>query len=279
VHLGHWVEPWVPAVRGVKVDSRTLPITSGKFGPDDTTMSLLLMMSEKMQKQVECKAGEPTAGTQIALILMKDQGWVKTREWLGGANEWLLEKEKEYPKLATFTCRTIGAVVKSIQVLIGGLMQTVGNQIDDAQTLWLQDPTSTDPTHSQIAKDHDDHPLHVLASNLAGGASKDVGLAIQKAWNGGASADDVVAAASRYVVHPSHIRNGSEAVWVLMAIDVWARSCPMVVAQLGSRTWVTEWAKKRSADLAEMRKRADELSGTGQPEQDRLEKLRKGKKS
>lgn len=47
------------------------------------------------------------------------------------------------------------------------LLQLLGNRVDDAQTLLIDNPNtsrSTDPCHSQLAKDHDTQPV----SNLGG---------------------------------------------------------------------------------------------------------------
>ena len=60
------------------------------------------------------------------------------------------------------------------------ISEVIAHSIDDAQT--LLDAAGTDPTHSQLAKDHDDHPLHELAALLARAAVRDVGEKLMMYW-------------------------------------------------------------------------------------------------
>ncbi len=159
---------------------------------------------------------------------------------------------------------------QAIKAGIAFFIQTATSQIDDAQTAFNEDPLSTNPTHSQLAKDHGDHPLHLLACELASGASKDVGIAIQQAWSGANSADEVVATASQYIVHPAHILAGRSSAWVLQTIDSWARSHSAAIKDLGARSWSLEWSKRQSQNLKELQRKANELSGSSPPEQERI---------
>ena len=59
----------------------------------------------------------------------------------------------------------------------------------------------SDPTHSQLAKDHDDHPLHELAALMAQEAVKDVGRELGKYWKGESNLSPVDVASS-FFVHP-----------------------------------------------------------------------------
>ena len=65
---------------------------------------------------------------------------------------------------------TLGMVSNAYNFVYGSLIHLVGNSVDDQQVLRLGDPNkngSTNPTHSQLAKDHDNHPFHTLAARLA----------------------------------------------------------------------------------------------------------------
>lgn len=271
-HLGFPVEPWVPRMPV----STAVPITSGSFGGLDTAMSLLYVLSERLSKETPCVAGEQTAGSRILMILLKDAGWTKTRAVIGGVGDWYRDLEKRWPTLATLSCNTIGMLSRAVQFAIGVIIRDGASQIDDAQTAFEQDPTSTNPTHSQLAKDHDDHPLHVLASKLAGGASRDVATVIKRAWRGEASADDVVAAASSYILHPALIAADSNSSWVLKSIGAWARSNPAGIKQLSSRSWSVEWSKAQKQRRQELQRAANERSGNTQAEQDRAVQLLQG---
>ncbi|WP_277958161.1 HET-C-related protein [Anaeromyxobacter oryzisoli] len=275
-HLGHAVEAWVPMERsGRAVDARTLPITTGKFANLDTAASLLLGWGELMQKDQECEPGEPTRGMIILLILLKDQKYERTRKVIGGVSGFMNGLEKKVPGLAVVTC-AVANVAAAIHGVIGGAVRAMANQIDDAQTTFVEDPSSTDPTHAQLAKDHDDHPLHVLGARVAAMASREVGRAIQRAWNGELDAGAVVRTAADYLVHPVHVAAGSPLAAVLQLIGRWAEMNPKEIARLGSRSWMMDWTKERKKELDELRKAAAKLYGNDQKVQDRVEQLRRG---
>ncbi|WNG20217.1 HET-C-related protein [Cystobacter fuscus] len=261
IQLGAWVEPWVPQ-RGAKAgDSRPLVLTSGMFGGLDTMASLTLGIAESMQKEHECIAGEATAGSKIALILLEDQGYIEARDMLGGLLERLHELERKYPVVATLSCETIGVVLRSMKSRLGGIVHSAGSIIDDAQTAFLSNPNSTDPTHSQLAKDHDDHPLHALAANLAAGAVLDVGKTLQRAWLGKATADEVVLTAAHYFLHPAHLDPKSNAGWMRDHVQLWIPGHRETLTRLGSKSWMAEWTKQSSQHLKKMMARARQLMG------------------
>lgn len=263
VHVGAWVEPWVPARHGPKTASRELPITTGKFGGLDTAASLSLGLAEHLLKEAECIAGKPSATSEIVLILLEDYKYKKTRAVAGGLLSGYRALEKKYPQAATLVCEVTAEVVRFFASGIGGSVRALGNVIDDAQTAFLEDPKSNDPTHSQLAKDHDDHPLHALAAELAKGAVLDVGKKIQQAWTGQATAEEVVATAARYFVHPAHISAGGGNAWVLDRVRAWVPGHGRLIARLGSRSWMVEWTRRQSAELKELRDRAERLMKGG----------------
>ncbi|MBN1209339.1 MAG: LysM peptidoglycan-binding domain-containing protein [Myxococcaceae bacterium] len=259
--LGKWVEPWVPAPRGRSTPAKELPITTGKFGSLDTAASILLVIGENLQKEDTCIPGEPTAASLIILILLKDFGYHDTHALMKSMQSTIHELEKEYPRLATLMCKTIGKVVDLFMSGIGLAVRASANTIDDAQTMFVEDPSSTDPTHSQLAKDHDDHPLHALAAKLAAGAVLDVGKAVQQAWRKQRTAEEVVATAAQYFVHPSQIVAGGSTAWILETIRAWIPSHGEAIKRLGSRSWIADWTKERSKELQELVERANRLMG------------------
>jgi hypothetical protein len=182
-----------------------------------------------------------------------------------GMQSALHELEKEYPQLATFMCRTIGKVVDLFMSGIGFVVRAHANLIDDAQTLFVEDPLSNDPTHSQLAKDHDDHPLHALAAKLAAGAILDVGKMIQQAWKKKRTDDDVVATAAQYFIHPSQIVSGASTAWILDTIRAWIPSHGEAIKRISARSWIADWTKERSKELQELQERADQLMGISPP--------------
>jgi hypothetical protein len=109
--------------------------------------------------------------------------------------------------------------------VINSLLKLVGNSVSDEQVYRTGDPNtngSTDPSHSQLAKDHDNHPFHVLAVILAKEAVKNVGAAMAARWNGDATADPSAIAAA-YFVHPL------DCSWQDTFVTNWANSHPAQV--------------------------------------------------
>lgn len=67
-------------------------------------------------------------------------------------------------------------------------------------------PEPGKPNHSQLSKDHDDHPLHVIAAECAAEASRTVGKAMAKAWAGEKTLAEVQHTALGYFFHPQRMR-------------------------------------------------------------------------
>lgn len=93
--------------------------------------------------------------------------------------------------------------------VLTGLAETV----DDYQTAlnmmeeegregYAEYALGTNPTHSQLAKDHTDHHFHGLASKMAIFAVNDMGRAMMKVWKGKMRKEEMLNAAKSYFVHP-----------------------------------------------------------------------------
>jgi hypothetical protein len=94
--------------------------------------------------------------------------------------------------------------------LIGTVIRFLANQIDEAQ-LKLKPGVTVNPTHTQLAKDHDDHPLHVLAATCAKTAVVDIGNRMKEIWEKGATSDRQAALlnqATTYFQHPDLMFSG-----------------------------------------------------------------------
>ncbi|WP_268800345.1 HET-C-related protein [Pseudomonas huanghezhanensis] len=110
-------------------------------------------------------------------------------------------------------------ISNSYNTVFQSLLQLLGNSVDDAQTLLEEDPNrsgSTDPTHSQLAKDHDTHPFHTLAVKLAKEAVRVVGQAMNNKWRGAETADPALAI-ERFFTHPQ------DSTWQDPLVMEWAR--------------------------------------------------------
>jgi hypothetical protein len=89
---------------------------------------------------------------------------------------------------------------------LAALVFRMGNSVAGVQTK-IGDPNkdaSIDPSHSQLAKDHDDHPFHVLAADLAKEAVRQVGVLMRYRWDGVDGAKPAEMARS-FLRHPNDI--------------------------------------------------------------------------
>jgi hypothetical protein len=89
------------------------------------------------------------------------------------------------------------------------------------------------PTHTQVAKDHDDHPFHDVAATMAVEAVGTVFDAMRERWRGNASADPVACALS-VLVHP---RASTETKFIDIA-EAWAKANTDAINRAKTPTWV-----------------------------------------
>jgi heterokaryon incompatibility protein Het-C len=235
IRLGYLnVYPWAHK----KVQARTLryPLVTGKFGGDDINVSAAYIISENLKAVAECQAGKRSKEMKIILIVLKDippnqlnPKYVKKLERLLTLKE---NVEKKFPRIVETICR-IGQLISALpKALLAAKIKDYATGVTKAQTEFLNNPSFLHPTHSQLAKDHDDHPLHVLAARLAQGPVREVGELIAKAWsqkeNREAAANDVVQAALKYFVHPEDLTNSAadSRSWIFETATQWAKTNP-----------------------------------------------------
>jgi len=103
----------------------------------------------------------------------------------------------------------MNVIKKVMQFIIHG----VAMGIRESQNLQKSD---TNPTHTQIAKDDMEHPLHLLAGNLARIAVADIGKQFTQAKLGRTSEIDVIDLAKEYLSHPADVN------WMDVTTMKWA---------------------------------------------------------
>lgn len=174
-----------------------------------------------------------TTGDAVSTTLLRSARYVRcmltrplvqfTRLWIGAvinsyATE-MLEHELNFDGNA-------GSAIRDASNEIGH-----GQQALAGETQW--------PTHTQLAKDHDDHPIHDLAARLAIHAVRGVGRAIRDAWESPprATADEVVAVATSYIVHPWRIGSDDRAHALLERTERWASGNIAKVRRLEQMDW------------------------------------------
>jgi hypothetical protein len=126
----------------------------------------------------------------------------------------------------------VGIQKKIVNFVVNCLIHHIGNSVDDAQIYLRGDPNtngSTDPSHSQLAKDHDDHPFHTLAGMLAMEAVRTVGREMLRSWQGSSAANPGLMAA-QFLVHPFDCH------WQDRIVANWAKAHPDQIKRAESAT-------------------------------------------
>lgn len=128
-----------------------------------------------------------------------------------------------------------GMIGNCYAFVYSSLLKLACESVDDQQVIRTGNPNtngSTDPTHSQLAKDHDTHAFHVQAALLAKEAVRNVGNAMAARWTGSNPAADPAAIAGAYLVHPMDCH------WQDATVAQWAKKNPAYVKRGES---ATEW--------------------------------------
>ncbi len=199
------VEPWTIA-QG-EGNSQFYPLVTGRFGALDTCASIWHTLGSTMMKDLghECDTEGRGIGMKMAVIMVASLR-PHTAKNISGALDEYEEWKKNHPFLSQMQCRTVGVVASFYHFIVGALVLLFVDQIREYQTLTEKVP-SIHPTHSQLAKDHDDHPLHSLAAHCAKIAILHVAEAVNKNWSGESGASTSVAQqiARDFIVHPDLI--------------------------------------------------------------------------
>ena len=245
--LGHdKVLPWTSPAAG----KHPLPVVTGMFDFDDVIASTAGLIADTLFK-VEwefksIKPGERTKVDRIMLILLSehsDPKMLKSYEDFLAVRDTIAKiPGREYWQRAMHY--TLVMVGNAYNFVYSSLIHLVGNSVDDQQVVRIGDPNkngSTDPTHSQLAKDHDNHPFHTLAARLAKVAVSKVGRAMGARWEGDLTADPAAIAAS-FIVHPFDTN------WQDEIVKQWAVTHPGQVRRGES---ATEWEALEKAHKQE----------------------------
>ncbi|MFJ4144047.1 HET-C-related protein [Pseudomonas sp. NPDC089734] len=212
IKLGHTnVLPWTS-----EADCKhRLPLVTGMFGGSDIIASLAaplgrILFSTENRPFEAIKAGERYERDQIILILLgehpNEQLLQAYEAFLTTRDQWASLPFSEQVERFYAFIGTPGRIAgNAIGTAMQGLTTWLGNSVDDFQTALGDDPNtsgSTDPSHSQLAKDHAEHPLHSLAARLAERAVLQVGQAIRGQWHNKADVVPAAQVAARFFAHP-----------------------------------------------------------------------------
>lgn len=245
IKLGyHDVLPWTS-----KADCRhELPLVTGMFGSTDVIASLAaplgrILFSTENTVFTPIQSGARYEKDQIIQILLSEHpnpAYLEAFEaFLKARDKWAALPYSEAVEFIRYHLGVPGQLVgNAVNAVMQGLLTLVGNAIGDAQTRLDDDPNtsgSTDPSHSQLAKDHAEHPLHGLAALLAQHAVLNVGQTMHGQWLGKSETDAAQTALS-YFTHPmdSH--------WQDALIHDWALKNPRQVQRAANKSYLDELA-------------------------------------
>ncbi len=237
IKAGHVrVLPWTTPVH-VKWN---LPLVTGTFGATDVVASLagplgkILFSTEELKFEIS-QPGYRSDRDKVMLILLSehpDQAYFQAFNALLTARDGMVTLAKtigvDTLRLYRWLLNTPAAIlINAYNSAAQGVLTWIGNSVDDAQTLLGSDPNvdpDIEPTHSQLSKDHAEHPLHDLAALLATEAVRQVAQSMVDYWDGKPGADPV-AVASAFFCHPA------DSEWQYPIVNAWAASNPAEVAR------------------------------------------------
>ncbi len=102
----------------------------------------------------------------------------------------------------------------------------------------------SDYTQSQLAKDHEEHPFHPLAAELAGEVVLDLGQAMKDAWSRRQTdVTPLMQIVRDRLIHPEH---GG---WMDQKVLDWAKRHPQAIRKATDRGWLAEHLPTHAALL------------------------------
>jgi hypothetical protein len=236
-----------------------LPLVTGTFGATDVIASLagplgkILFSTAELEFELT-QPGYRSDRDKVMLVLLSeqpDQDYYNAFNALLQARDGLVTVAK---KMGVDTLKfyrwlidtPAGILLNAYNSAAQGVLTWIGNSVDDAQTLMGSDPNEdpdVEPSHSQLSKDHAEHPLHDLAALLATDAVRQVTQSMVDYWAGKPGADPV-AVAKGFFCHPA------DSEWQYPIVTAWAQSNPAEVARSESKT---ELDKTQQAAIDELR--------------------------
>ncbi len=239
IKLGYsQVYPW--AHKKYLAPTSRYPLVTGKFGSNDIQVSLAYVLNEDLTAKSDKKyvAGERSTSAKILLILLKDIPPEKLdRKYVTMYETYLKTMEsfsRENPRIG----KALDDISKFLSALPNSILasraKNHATDVTKSQQEFLKNPAFLHPTHSQLAKDHDDHPLHVLAATLAMWAIRDVGCVMSEVWKKQRNRDDVIREALKYMVHPEDIQDtiSDRRSWIFKPTHQWAKANPKKIQLL-----------------------------------------------
>jgi uncharacterized protein involved in type VI secretion and phage assembly len=203
-----------------------IPIVTGRFGQTDVLASIGPKMADLFKDSIEefkmAKPGVRTPSDTAIKVILADLAASQTADTkkdntqyqgldfvdiLAKYEQFLSWRDELTKAKNDFVADLILKMLhysSEIFILVSSfaihhIIETVSHQIDDAQTLISE--TGTNPTHSQLAKDHDVHPFHEIAALVAQEAVSIAGESIKFYWEGNLQ-ENPLRVISNIIQHP-----------------------------------------------------------------------------
>jgi len=248
------VYPWVQVsdqinnITDFKIKASKIPLVTGLFSLDDSIASIAPKMASTIFSLdiKEYESREPNSRTLSDMLIIniledkkqqeKNLPLNKRTTYIGFTYNDLLDKYNTYLEFVDFMSKQeknklygwvvklskkasyyVGQTFSFFYTLIGNILLNITDDAIKYQQTQTRQNFGTDPSHTQIAKDPEDHPLNPLAGSLAVLAVTDLGTKMKACWNGTVKIDEVIEhAKTKYFKHPSHTD------WMDVKIKDWA---------------------------------------------------------
>ncbi|CAM3189381.1 HET-C-related protein [Pseudomonas plecoglossicida] len=233
------------------------PLVTGKFGGSDIIASVaepiarILFPTDGIVFK-PTRPGDRSDSENMLLILLDEH---ENPEWKNTLTSFLSARDKlvESPYYEALAAGSflITLPMQAVTLIANRVLQSIlkwaGDSVDDLQTLLGDDPNvdgSLFPTHSQLAKDHDTHPLHGLAAMLASKAVEEVGRSMHEYWQGNESRDPASLALS-------FIRHAQDSDWQDPLVAAWAQDHAEEISQSSSTSELNALQKNAQKEALE----------------------------
>ncbi|MFJ5294953.1 HET-C-related protein [Pseudomonas sp. NPDC088368] len=255
IKAGHKdVLPWTTPVEA----THALALVTGTFGGSDIIASLasplgrILYSTKELEfelTQVEYRSDRD----KVMLIMLSehpDQDYYRAfNALLSARDQMVVLAQKAGIDTVRFyrwlLATPAGIVLNAYNTAAQSVLTWIGNSVDDAQLALGSDPNTdpgVEPSHSQLSKDHAEHPLHDLTARLATEAVRQVAQAIIDHWEGNPDADPV-AVASSFFCHPE------DSEWQDAIVEAWAAEHPEQIKRAESKSDLDQVHQQAVAEL------------------------------
>lgn len=167
-------------------------------------------------------------------------------------------------------------LITATQLLIEGLY-AFASHVDEYQTMNEGDLPGYPkiPTHSQLSKDHGDHPLHMIAADCAAAVAESIGRFAIENWTAGrkgnAEIEHLCRIANGYIFHPARWSDTPDAETkanrkrILDLVKEWAAKPEgrSALLKTGSTAWQEEQTRKLKDVLDAITKRRLQVARLG----------------